>query len=343
MKIFHIKSSDCTMQATHRFADLVCALASIGIKQHVLMSADPHLESQFIDMEISFDVQKFGGLFDLRTQQAAQHIAGSFGPHIIQTHSPNSASVIAKLNHDALRIGFAHENEDTNKKILVNNNIMLATDYASFGGPLDYNILSVPPLVFNPGPDVIPAERDLFDTPPDVPLLGTMIDFSEDYDIPTILAALRGIEEAHLWLIGQGPAKTIFMDKARKQAVHDRVRIIEDVSNWPSLLKALDLCVVPLRSNATDRLTLEAWACAVPVLSSMPAEHTPIADSTNGWLLEKNDVICWRDTIKTLLADEDQLAAIGSAGQQAYQKSYEATQIVRRYLQSYETGLRIAV
>ena len=72
MKIFHIKAPDCSTETKNRFADLVCAFASIGMSQYVLMNADEHLENLFTDLDVPYHIQKFSGLFDLRTQQAAQ-------------------------------------------------------------------------------------------------------------------------------------------------------------------------------------------------------------------------------------------------------------------------------
>ena len=343
MKIFHIKAADYSTEMKNRFADLVCAFASIGINQQVLMTADEALESHFTDMDIPFHIQKFSGMFDLRTQQTAQQIAESFGPHVIHTHTPDSANVISKLNYEALRIAFLHDDEKSNAKIKAHHNIVITLEYTPFGSPLDYNVLTVPPLVYSPGPDITPVSRSTYDTPDDVPLIVTMADLIDEYDYKTILAALREIPEVRYWIIGSGSEKQTLVDKAHKQGVSDRVTFIEDDTNWPGLLKAADLCVIPKRSNSVDRLTLEAWSCGVPVLSAMGEESSPISHDETGWLVPANDILKWREALKQHLADEESRQKTAKAGHEKYQQSYAYERIVPRYLQCYETALRVAV
>lgn len=341
MRVFHIKSTDCTLEAENRFADMVSAFAGLGINQHVLMSPDQYLEDLFKAQDIAFNTQKFSGLFDLRTQQAAQQIIESYGPHIIQTHSPGSASVISKIRNDAVRISFADEDREQNRKTRTNNGITLSICYPQHGAPLDYDLLPVPPLVINHATNDQPVLKAALNTPEDKPLVGTMLDLESAYDVDKVFAAIREIPDLHFLIIGKEGNRTELDNKARKQAVHDRVRFIEDHHNWPALLKALDICIVPHRDRGIDRLTLEGWSCGACILSAMPATLSPVTDGEDGILVSGNDALKWRTAIKEIVANEDLRKTLGQRGLAKYKNAYDPARIVRQYLQAYETALRI--
>lgn len=338
MKIFHIKSPDCTRETERRFADLVSAFAALGISQHVLMNAEDSHTARFSAHYVPAEVQKFSGLFDLRTQQAAQRIADEFKPHIVMIHAPGAGTVAAKIRSDALRLGFTETGAAAPPC-----DIALSVGYGGGGKKMDYDMLPVPPLVGTAQQQQAPAARAAYDTPEDKPLIGTMIDLDDRYDLAVLLGAIREIPELHFWIIGQGKNKDAFQEKARKQAVHDRVRFIEDDSVWPALLGALDLCVVPRRETGADRLTLEAWSCGVPVLSGMPAGQTPITHGQDGWLTQGRDALKWREALKQLLPDAELRRKLACGGLERYSKAYAPGQVIRTYLQACETALRIKI
>jgi len=324
------------MEVEHRFTDMVRALSTLGIGQHVLMAPNGRCEDIFASLGVPYDIQKFSGMFDLRTQQAGQQIADSLGPHIIQVHSLASASAAAKIRHTALHIGFAGPLRPASCDIL------LSVEYGHGGRKLDYDILPVPPLVYGMLATETLARKD-HDTPEGKPLIGTMIDLTEDYDVIPLLGAIREIPDLHFWIGGRGDQREILQEKARKQAVHDRVHFIEPGETSAAFLRALDFCIVPHRAIGADRLTLEAWACGVCVLSAMPAGRTPITNGTNGFLAAGNDALKWREALKTALADPTLRARLAIAGQEEYAKSYTPDRIIRNYLQAYETALRVKV
>ncbi|GEM_PF-2842806 len=340
MKIFHIKSSDCTLEMENRFADLIAAFAALGISQRVMMSASNRLAAHCAALSIPCDIQKFSGMFDLRTPQAGQRLADKFDPHIIQTHSFDSGMVAAKIKGRGLRLGFAGDPQPDGKK---HSDIVLSAGYGQTGKKMEFNVFPVAPLVGNGHAAIAPASRADFDTPENKPLIGAMVDLNGQYGLAAPLGAIREIPELHFWIIGRGEGKDALLEKARKQAVYDRVHFIEagDDTNWPSLLKALDLCIVPRRKTGVDRLTLEAWSCGVCVLSGMPEGDTPVTHGVNGWLTQGSDALKWREALKRILPDAALRQKLALAGQEEYTKSYAAGKVVRSYLQSYETALRV--
>lgn len=329
------------MEMDQRFADLVGAFAALGISQHVLMAPDERHEARFAALSVPYAIQKFSGLFDLRTSRAAQKIADEYRPHIIQTHSPGSVAVAAKLGAGALRLGFADDPQENGGAALPCD-LLLAVDYHRTGRKLDFDILPVPPLVCDPG-NCEAAPRAAYDTPEGKPLIMAMADLDAGYDFAALLGAIREIPDVYFWIVGRGERRAALQEKARKQAVHDRVRFIEEDSDWPSLLRAADLCVVPRRETGTDRLTLQAWACGVCVISGMPPGRTPVTHKTDGLLVDGEDPLKWREAIRQILPDAGLRQTLATAGRQKYIKSYGPGQVIKNYLQSYETALRVKI
>ena len=172
-----------------------------------------------------------------------------------------------------------------------------------------------------------------------------MLDLISVYDIEKIFQAIRETPNLRFWLIGKGEDRQALEEKAKKLAVHDKVRFIDDIApyHWQAYIKALDLCVVPCRRKGIDRLTLEAWSCGICVASGMPPDHSPITHRENGWLVENNDILKWREALSTLQQDKERRQEIGKAGMQKYRQSHDPARIIGTYLQSYEMSLRIKI
>ncbi|MCB9990970.1 MAG: glycosyltransferase family 4 protein [Rhodospirillales bacterium] len=336
MKVFHIKSTDTSAEATRRFADLVLSLAELGIRQYVVMDANEIIEARFQEAGIPFSVQKFSGLFDLRTQQAAQQIAESFGPHIIQTHSPDSATISAKIRFNAVRVCFAEDDPEQHKKVAGASDIVLSVSYPQQGAPLDYDILPVPPLVKGCG-------NNAPDQPAAGNVIGTVADLVPGNHINTVFKALRDIPQTRFHILGDGPEKQALLTKAQKQAIHDRIDLIDTQTTPRDFFKNLDLCVVPFREAGIDRVTLESWSCGCCVLSAMPPERSPITDEEDGILIGNDDVMAWREKIKALLNDPQKRQAIAKAGQEKFKTMHRPERAITSYLQAYETALRIKI
>ncbi len=337
MKIFHIKAADATEEMERRFADLVEALAALGIRQYVIMSASPERQAQFDRIKVPYTIQKFSGLFDLRTLQAAQQIAESFGPHLIQTHTPDAVTLAAKIQFNTVRIGFAASDVAQHKRTLAASDIALSVAYPQQGAALDYDILPVPPLVQDLCPDGRPQPK----TSDEKPVIGCMLDASDIYRIEPVLQAIRDISGIHLHICGRGPALESWQNAAKRQAIHDRTFFTEHCDNAQQFLTGLDLCIVPHRSGGTDRLTLETWSCGTCVLSGMPPERSPIEHESNGYLIDGNNVLAWRENIKSLLQNNALRTQLGKAGRESYMASHQASRAISSYLQAYETALRL--
>lgn len=95
MRILHIIGGDHSDIEQALITGLIGALNLPGIDQMVILRANDTLESVLGNRNIPFFVEKFGGLFDLKTQKAINEYAAAFQPHIVQSHSLVAAQAFA--------------------------------------------------------------------------------------------------------------------------------------------------------------------------------------------------------------------------------------------------------
>lgn len=342
MKILHIHAPDATDESQDRFVDLLSALAESGIRQCVFMGQDTSLEGRLQGLNIPLHTRKFGGMFDLRPLQIVRQVAQSFGPHVIQTHTPDSAALAAKLQTESPHVGFSHADAALNGKITAASDLVLSVDYPRPDAAAEGKILPVPPLVLDCGKTLSPPPPSPGEQPKGKHLAGTILHLSQPCGLDVIFQAIREIPDLHVKIAGDGPDRKFYEEKARKQAVHDRVHFTGLCTDKADFLKTLDLCLIPRRAQGIDRLTLEAWSCGVCVLSAMPDGQTPITHGQNGWRVDPDDVPHWRTALLALLKDEGRdRATLAAAGRKTYETAFSPDKIIRSYLQAYETALRI--
>lgn len=334
MKILHIISPERTMEAEQRFIDLAGALHRLGVQQRLLTPADDTLSALLAARELRAETARFKGLFDLRTQAAVKNLAAEYEPHIIQTHCAVSADLAAKSGFPAVRIGFADGYGAPDR------GLRLITGYGASGIGLDIDLFPVPPLVDRAA---LPTNGKTAKKSGAPFLAGMMIDWMDRYETDRIFGAIKSIPGLRLRIAGRGPEEESYRRQAEQMGVADRVLFTAaDGQEWPRLLEDLDLCVVPRRTAGIDRLTVQAWSCGLCVASAMPPGATPITHGVTGWLVEDGGSIRgWRAAFKDLLSDAARRAALAEAGRRAYEDGMTADIAVRRYLQAYETALKV--
>ncbi len=92
MRILHILSKDATVTQQQQFLRFLAILDSVSDTHRTLTFPFKDIEKELSSKGATFDTQKFGGMFDLRTKKALQDIMNNFTPHIIVSHSEESAA-----------------------------------------------------------------------------------------------------------------------------------------------------------------------------------------------------------------------------------------------------------
>ena len=131
---------------------------------------------------------------------------------------------------------------------------------------------------------------------------------------------------------GCGPSEEPFVHALRERLKTNGV--LHDVEFHPNLdrqaklefLRSLSvLCVPALYSEAFGLYVVEALASGVPVVQPRAASFPELIEATGGGVLyEPGDVKALADAVEGLLADPENLRALGEAGRKAVWKDFSA-------------------
>jgi UDP-glucose:(heptosyl)LPS alpha-1,3-glucosyltransferase len=134
------------------------------------------------------------------------------------------------------------------------------------------------------------------------------------------VSALRSAPDWQLLVAGRGdPAPLLAL--ARSSGTEQRVRFLGSVADMPALYAAADAFVLPTTYEAFPLVTLEAAACALPLLvTRVNGVEDLLLDGVNGWFIDRDDVSIadrlnrLRDEpeLATTMADAARRAALGN-------------------------------
>lgn len=112
--------------------------------------------------------------------------------------------------------------------------------------------------------------------------------------------------ELHMILAGEGPAR------AALQSPDPRLSLPGHVEDPASLLAALDLFIMPSRSEGWGLAALEAMASGLPVIASNTGGLAEMIDHREtGWLVPPGDAQALAEAILEAAADRDKLREMG--------------------------------
>lgn len=110
-----------------------------------------------------------------------------------------------------------------------------------------------------------------------------------------VVAALREVRQAELWLVGQGPLESILRQQAAELGMADRLRFLGDVADGelPRFYWASDVFVFPSETpnEAFGLVQVEAMACGKPVVACNLRSGVPYVcrDGETGLLVPPGD------------------------------------------------------
>ena len=207
-------------------------------------------------------------------------------------------------------------------------------------GVSDRQIMVLPSVyldldVWRPLPDVAKAYDTLF--------VGRLVANKGIFLILEALAQARqSYPSVRLGIRGDGPLRLQVMRFIETHDLEANVEFIPRVdtpAEMARLYNAARLLVCASTVEGSPRVTLEAMACGVPVIST-PVGIMPevIRDGENGFLIPRDPGLL-AEFIEHLLADEGLRTRIGEAGRQVA-RQFEAAKMIEQYAQAYQALAR---
>lgn len=184
--------------------------------------------------------------------------------------------------------------------------------------------------IYHPVPDVVPEYDVLF--------VGRL---ASNKGILLLLEAIAQVQRSYpavkLAIRGEGALRPEIERRAAALGISQNVHFIPRLSEtaaMAALYRSARMLVCASTVEGNPRVTIEAMACGVPVLST-PVGIMPevIQHGENGFLFDW-DATELATQICNLLADEARRQQIGTAGQRSVQR-FDADQVIEAYARAY--------
>lgn len=190
--------------------------------------------------------------------------------------------------------------------------------------------------IFRPRPDARAATRARLGLPSGPPIIGTVgrLEVRKGTDVLLEAAAQlrkKGLPEVRVVVVGDGPLRDELPALAARLGLADQVFMLGDRSDVHEVLGALDLFVLPSRTEGMSNALLEAMATALPVVATAVGGNPEVvAAETIGVLVPPDNSTAMAEAIARLLASPDAAARLGIAARAHVEDRYSAPAMVRR-------------
>lgn len=144
---------------------------------------------------------------------------------------------------------------------------------------------------------------------PVVLFVGRLVEGKRPQDAVEAVSHLANSRNVKLYVVGDGPMRGEMESKA-PETVEFLGQIPYD--EMPAVYRSGDALVLPSRAEGLPRTVLEAFASAIPVVSSH-LEHTASVVQQAGETVPVGDVAGYREALARVLDDRQQLGAQGRA------------------------------
>jgi glycosyltransferase involved in cell wall biosynthesis len=181
-----------------------------------------------------------------------------------------------------------------------------------------------------PDPQPLPPELAAVERPV-VLLFGLMRPYK---GIDVAIEALRGLDEAELWVVGMPRMDTAPLKAAAGPNVRFVERFVED-REIAALMQRADLVVLPYREIDQSGVLFTALAFGRPLVLSDVGGFPEVAEAGAARLVPPGDAGALRAAVRELLADEPARAALAAGAARAARERFGWDAIARAHLELY--------
>ncbi len=135
-----------------------------------------------------------------------------------------------------------------------------------------------------------------------------------------------------LVIVGDGPSRATIEARASRPDLAGRVHLLGERSDVPSLLRALDVFVLPSLAEGISNTVLEAMATGLPVVATRTGGNPEIVDDTvTGALVPVGDRAALAEALAAYLTDPHLRALHGKNGRRRAQEAFSLERMARSY------------
>jgi glycosyltransferase involved in cell wall biosynthesis len=160
--------------------------------------------------------------------------------------------------------------------------------------------------------------------------------------------ALQQVPDAHFVVagrFGESVADKSFtqevLQSSSSRGLDEHISFLGAFNRVPALLKRSHLFVLPSRSEGLSNALLEAMRAGLPcVATAVGGNPEVVVDDVTGRLVPPEDANALASAIVSLLQDGKLRQGMGTAGRARVQTEFEASNMVRKVIESYREALQ---
>ncbi|MCP4071748.1 MAG: glycosyltransferase [Hyphomicrobiales bacterium] len=188
----------------------------------------------------------------------------------------------------------------------------------------------------------VPVSRAEFDTPEDAFVISSAGRFVHRKGMDALIQAAAKLDNAWLWLVGDGKEKSNLIALAKQVGIDERLRFIGWQNEPAPFLAASDVFCMPSRHEPLGNVVLEAWTLDLPVVSSRSEGPSWfMRDGKNGLLVEIDDIDGFANAFNRLRSNPDLCSTVIAGGNHSLDGEFSKKAITDQYINLFsgKTGL----
>ena len=152
---------------------------------------------------------------------------------------------------------------------------------------------------------------------------------------------LHHFDQVEVLIVGEGPLESKLKQEVQTLGLSGKIHFAGVQPNIPEILNALDVFVLPSRSEGMPNAVLEAMACGIPVIATAVG-GTPevVEDGKSGILIASEDEPHLVQVLKELIQNHEKRLAIGIEGRRRILSHFSLKKMVSEYQALYESLLQ---
>lgn len=325
------------------FVNLVNALNERGVEQKFAIRPNRIWRDQISGCgEIVENHYRRISLSQFWLQKKIDAMLREFRPDAILSWMPR-ASRLMPAYPDAIKIvrlgDFPKKlNHFTNCDVIIGNVPGIGERCRNLGWEKRVEIISNFPKELDP----TPISRDALKTPDDAFVVSSAGRFVHRKGMDILIRAVAKMDDAWLWLVGDGKEKDNLKAIANEVGLTNRLRFTGWQTEPASFLAASDVFCMPSRHEPLGNVVLEAWELGLPVVSSRSEGPSWfMRDGENGLKVDIDDVEGFADAFNRLRNEPGLRNKIIEGGKNSIEKEFSKKAITDQYINLFsgKTGL----
>lgn len=346
MKILHTLAGAKTGGAEMAYVDMLIAQKQAGLDVVAACRANDHRSPRIRDAGISLYELPFGGMFDLTTKAALKRIIVQEKPEIVQTWMTRAAKKTPCYNKSLpMFIKISRLGGYYNMRHYQDADFFIAQtpdlkDHIVEKGRINPDKVRQINQFAEVGDRLGTLTRSDMNTPHDAFVFLSLARYHVNKGLDMLLKAFESVPEAHLWLAGDGPERTVLEQQAETAGILNRVHFLGWRTDRADLLDLCDAVVFPSRHEPFGTVFAQAWAAQRPLVTTAsqgPAQF--VCDGADALLTPIDDRAALAKAMNRLISDADLRDRLVRNGYQRYRAAFSTDAVLADTMRWYQDCL----